>query len=176
MLFHFLLWITHEYLWENHMIVLWVLPSLSVLIFCPQRFHIWRCLHICELFDKRVVILSSAMTGLHDDDEPAIKKKKSRSILIHKSKFNICLLIHNHRLNPPFSDWPKENWNSVPISPNTFMFVYQGLDSQTYIKRYLKEKEKVVSWDRWPLKKGSIHMKFSMTWQEKGNLLIQVTA
>ena len=28
----------------------------------------------------------------------------------------------------------------------------------------------------WPLKRGSIHMKFSMTGHEKGDLLIQVTA
>ena len=28
----------------------------------------------------------------------------------------------------------------------------------------------------WPLKRGSIHMKLSMTGQEKGDLLIQVTA
>ena len=28
----------------------------------------------------------------------------------------------------------------------------------------------------WPVKKGSIHTKFSMTGQEKGDLLIQVTA
>ena len=31
-------------------------------------------------------------------------------------------------------------------------------------------------WDRWPLKRGSIHMKFSMSGQEKCDLLIQVTA
>jgi hypothetical protein len=30
--------------------------------------------------------------------------------------------------------------------------------------------------DRWPLKRGSIHLKFSMTGQDKGDLLIQVTA
>jgi hypothetical protein len=28
----------------------------------------------------------------------------------------------------------------------------------------------------WPYKRGSIHMKLSMTGQEKGDLLIQVTA
>ena len=28
----------------------------------------------------------------------------------------------------------------------------------------------------WPLKRGSNHMKFSMTGQDKGDLLIQVTA
>ena len=31
-------------------------------------------------------------------------------------------------------------------------------------------------YDRWPLKRGSNDMKFSMTGQEKGDLLIQVTA
>jgi hypothetical protein len=35
---------------------------------------------------------------------------------------------------------------------------------------------KVVFKERRPLKRGSIHMKFSMTRQEKGDLLIQVTA
>jgi len=31
-------------------------------------------------------------------------------------------------------------------------------------------------WDRWPLKRGSIHEKFSMAGQENCDLLIQVTA
>ena len=50
--------------------------------------------------------------------------------------------------------------------------------SQTCIKRSLLiwDKANLVLWDRWPLKRGSIHMKFSMTEQEKGDLLIQVTA
>ena len=30
--------------------------------------------------------------------------------------------------------------------------------------------------DKWPLKRGSIHMKYSMIGQEKGGLLLQVTA
>jgi hypothetical protein len=30
--------------------------------------------------------------------------------------------------------------------------------------------------DRWPLKRGSIHLKYSMTGQDKDDLLIQVTA
>ena len=30
--------------------------------------------------------------------------------------------------------------------------------------------------DRWPLKRGSIHMEYSMTGQEKSDHLIQVTA
>jgi hypothetical protein len=33
------------------------------------------------------------------------------------------------------------------------------------------DKEKVVFYDRWPFKRGSIHMKCSMTGQEKGDIL-----
>jgi hypothetical protein len=44
------------------------------------------------------------------------------------------------------------------------------------LRGHLWNKEKVVFQDRLPLKRGSIHMKFSMTGQEKGDLLIQVTA
>jgi hypothetical protein len=40
---------------------------------------------------------------------------------------------------------------------------------------YLTTK-KVALQDRWPLERASIHMKFSMTGQEKGDLSIQVTA
>jgi hypothetical protein len=38
------------------------------------------------------------------------------------------------------------------------------------------DKEIVALLDRWPLKRGSINIKCSMTGQEKGGLLIQVTA
>jgi hypothetical protein len=44
------------------------------------------------------------------------------------------------------------------------------------LRGHLWHKENVALKDRWPLKKGSIHMKLSMTWQEKCDLLIQVTA
>jgi len=44
------------------------------------------------------------------------------------------------------------------------------------LRGHLWDKEKVAFTDRWPLKRGSIHIKFSMTGQEKGDLLIQVTA
>ena len=37
-------------------------------------------------------------------------------------------------------------------------------------------KEKVALQDRWPLERGWIHMKMSMTGQEKDDILIQVTA
>ena len=49
--------------------------------------------------------------------------------------------------------------------------------SQTCIKRSpLEQTKKGVFQEMWPLKRGSIHMKFSMVGQEKGDLLIQVTA
>ena len=38
------------------------------------------------------------------------------------------------------------------------------------LRCHLSDKEKVAFYDRWPLKRGSIHMKFSMTGQEKANL------
>ena len=44
------------------------------------------------------------------------------------------------------------------------------------LRGHLWDKEIVASYDRWPLKRGSINMKFSMTGQEKDDLLIQVTA
>ena len=44
------------------------------------------------------------------------------------------------------------------------------------LRGHLWDKEKVALYDRWPLKWGSIHMKFSMRGQEKGDLLRQVTA
>jgi hypothetical protein len=42
------------------------------------------------------------------------------------------------------------------------------------LKGHLWDKEKVVFWDKWPLKTGSIDMQFPMTGQEKGDILIQV--
>jgi hypothetical protein len=41
------------------------------------------------------------------------------------------------------------------------------------LRGHLWDKEKVTLEYRWPLKRGSIHMKFSMTGLVKGNLLIQ---
>ena len=38
------------------------------------------------------------------------------------------------------------------------------------IRGHLWERKKVVLYDRWPLKRGSVHMKFSMTGQEKDDL------
>jgi len=43
------------------------------------------------------------------------------------------------------------------------------------LRGHIWDKENVVLQYRWPLKGGSIHMKFSMTGQEKCDLLIQVT-
>jgi hypothetical protein len=44
------------------------------------------------------------------------------------------------------------------------------------LRGHLWDKEKVVFQDSWPLKRGSIHMKYSMIGQEKGDPLTQVTA
>ena len=44
------------------------------------------------------------------------------------------------------------------------------------LRGHLWDKKKVVLEDRWPLKGGSILMKFAMTRREKGYILIQVTA
>ena len=41
---------------------------------------------------------------------------------------------------------------------------------------HLWDKEKVALYDRWTFKRGSIHLKCSMTGQEKSDLLMQVTA
>lgn len=47
---------------------------------------------------------------------------------------------------------------------------------KSVLRGHLSEKEKVIVSDNQPLKRGSIFMTFSMTEQEKGNLLIEVTA
>jgi hypothetical protein len=43
------------------------------------------------------------------------------------------------------------------------------------LRRHFWDKEKVVFEDRRPLKRGSIHMNFSIKGQEKGDPLKQVT-
>jgi hypothetical protein len=50
--------------------------------------------------------------------------------------------------------------------------IVQVLSVKPVLRGQLWDKEKV----RWPLKRGSIYMKCSMTGQEKGDILIQVTA
>jgi hypothetical protein len=59
------------------------------------------------------------------------------------------------------------NWRRKNIESNTVKPVLRG---------HLWDKENVVFYDRWPLKRDSIHMKCSMIGQEKGDLLIRVTA
>ena len=44
------------------------------------------------------------------------------------------------------------------------------------LRGHIWDEEKVGFYDRWHLKRGSIHIKFSMTGQQRGDLLIQVTA
>ena len=54
---------------------------------------------------------------------------------------------------------------------------FKNIDTDKPVLRgHLWDKGKVALWDRLLLKRGLIHMKFSMTGQEKGDLLIQVTA
>ena len=51
-------------------------------------------------------------------------------------------------------------------------FPFMGETSQTYIihvRGHLLDKEQVALQDRWPHKRGSSHMKFSMTGQGKGD-------
>ena len=52
-------------------------------------------------------------------------------------------------------------------------FVYKRIQRQLkpVLRVHLWDKEKVVFKDRWPHKRGSIHMKFSLTGQEKCDLL-----
>jgi hypothetical protein len=47
------------------------------------------------------------------------------------------------------------------------------LPSNLYLKVTFWDKEKVVLNDRWPLKSGSVHMKFSLTGQDKGGNIAQ---
>ena len=44
------------------------------------------------------------------------------------------------------------------------------------LRGHLWDKEKMAIYDRSPLKRGSIHIKFSMTGHVKSDLLIKVTA
>jgi hypothetical protein len=48
------------------------------------------------------------------------------------------------------------------------------MDSQTCIKTSPLGQRKIVVLGRWPFERGSIHVKFSMTGQEKGDILIHV--
>jgi hypothetical protein len=41
------------------------------------------------------------------------------------------------------------------------------------LRDHFWDKEKAALQDRWPLKRGAIHMKYSLTGQEKCDLLIQ---
>ena len=56
------------------------------------------------------------------------------------------------------------------------LYRYKTCSVKHILRCHLCDKEKVALLDRWPLKRGSIHMKFSMTGQEKNDILIQVTA
>jgi hypothetical protein len=64
--------------------------------------------------------------------------------------------------------------------PSFLKVILKGPNSKKLVKSVLRghlcDKVKVVFYDRWSLNRGSIHMKFSMIGQDKGDLLIQVTA
>jgi hypothetical protein len=56
------------------------------------------------------------------------------------------------------------------------MGLSNGNTVKPVLRGHLWDKEKVGFYDRWPLKRGSNHMIFPMTRQEKRVLLIQVAA
>ena len=57
---------------------------------------------------------------------------------------------------------------------NIFIEGNREYTAKPVLRGHLWDKEKVDFQDRWPLKRGSIYMKFYMTGQEKGDILIQV--
>jgi len=68
------------------------------------------------------------------------------------------------------------------VEIHTTKFVIQKVSSSKYmytvkpvLRGHFWNKEIVTLWDRWPPKRGSIHMNFFMTGKEKSDLLIQVT-
>ena len=56
------------------------------------------------------------------------------------------------------------------------MFKNNRCTVKPVLRGHLWVKEKVVFLDRGSLKRSSIHMKFTMIGQEKGDIFIQVTA
>ena len=61
------------------------------------------------------------------------------------------------------------------MSFNIFLFVSIVFTVKPVLRDHLLDKPKVVL-DSWPLKWGLIHTNFSMTGQEKSDLLIQMTS
>ena len=70
-----------------------------------------------------------------------------------------------------------QSWLSVRFSLTFIIYTVKPI-----LRGQQWDKEKVVFYDRWPFKRGSIHMKCSMTGQEKVDILntddclIQMTA
>jgi hypothetical protein len=60
--------------------------------------------------------------------------------------------------------------------PKKVLFTIYIYTVKPVLRGHLSDKYKVNLQDRWLLKRGSIHMKCSMTGQAKGDLLMQVTA
>jgi hypothetical protein len=67
-------------------------------------------------------------------------------------------------------------FGGAPSGVVSFSFIFHLITITPVLRGHLWDKVKVVLLDRWPLKKGSIHMKFSKTGLEKGDCLIEVTA
>ena len=82
-----------------------------------------------------------------------------------------------HRVHPPWAGF--ELTTLVVIGTDCNKNVHNTSNIYTIksvLKGHLWDKENMAIKDRWPLKPGSIHMKFPMTGQEEGDLLTQVTA
>ena len=66
--------------------------------------------------------------------------------------------------------------NIFTLFVHKYHFSYFCTWVKPVLRGHIWDKRKVALYDRWPHKKDSIHTKFSMTGQEKDDLLIQVTA
>jgi len=65
-------------------------------------------------------------------------------------------------------------WKSFTVPNQILEFILYIV--KPALRGHLWDNEKVTLYGRGPLKRGSIHLKFSVIGQEKGDLLIQVTA
>ena len=67
--------------------------------------------------------------------------------------------------------------NIFPDNEHIYIYIYIYIYTvKPVLRGHLWDKENMTLQVRWPLKRGSIHMKFSMTGQEKYDISIQVTA
>ena len=66
-------------------------------------------------------------------------------------------------------------WQCIKIKRASKKCCFDIYTIKPVLSGHLWDKVKVALYDRCPLQRGSIYMKFSMIKQEKGDLLIQVT-